>query len=164
MTRRPPDAYAIGLSKDVPAAATDGPVLDDLVDRPRWQQWSALALMPMLSTLLAPRPVLTALLGAAGRIATRRLRRVPRRSPDPTLELPDPLVLRSNALLKSPDLLIHPQQDRDDRIATLVIDRFGRGALHTRKIPCKSRKPCPQTDGLNAYICSSIWRDARSHD
>jgi hypothetical protein len=107
--------------------------------------------MAILSALLAPGAILATLGRRTGRIAAGRLRRVARRPPDPALELRDPLVLRTNALLKTLDLLVHPQQDRDNYIAALVIDRFGLNALHNRKIPCKSRKPCPKTNGLNAY-------------
>ncbi|MEA2302331.1 MAG: hypothetical protein QOE44_2866 [Solirubrobacteraceae bacterium] len=89
--------------------------------------------------------------GESGRIGARRQRRVTRRAPNPPLELSDPLVLLGYALLQPPDLLIHPQQHRDDRVATLRIDRLGLRPLHTRNIPCKSRKPCPDTDRLNAY-------------
>ncbi len=47
MTRRLTDAHALGLSEDVPAAATGRPVLDDLVDRPRRQQRPPFALRPV---------------------------------------------------------------------------------------------------------------------
>jgi len=163
MTRRLASADAFVLAKDVPTAPPRRPVLDDVVDRPRRQQRPSLALMPTLRALLAPRPILAALGGLvlARRIAARRLRRVTRRTPDPPLELRNPLILRSDALLQALNLLVHPQQHRDDRFAALVINRFGLRAVHTRKIPCKSRKPCPTTDELNAYRTRCILQGKR---
>jgi hypothetical protein len=100
MTRRLPDCHAIDLDEHVPAPTIQRPVLDDTVDRPRRQQRPALALVAGLRALLAPRPILAALGRRARRIAARRLRRVARGPPDPTLKLRDPLVLRATRFSK----------------------------------------------------------------
>lgn len=60
MTRRLSGADAIAVSEHMPAAATHRPVLDNLIDRPRRQQQTALALMTRLRALLSPRGVLAA--------------------------------------------------------------------------------------------------------
>jgi hypothetical protein len=69
MTRRAPHTHMLGVAEDMPAAAPDGPVHDDLIDRPRGQQRTALALMPILRAVLAPRPILAPLRRAARQIA-----------------------------------------------------------------------------------------------
>jgi hypothetical protein len=52
--RRLPLGDQVGLTEHVPARAPGGPVLDDLVDRPRRQQRTALALMLGLRSLRPP--------------------------------------------------------------------------------------------------------------
>jgi len=91
--RRRTDRDPVGHTEPMPAGAVSRPVLDDLVDRPRRQQRAALALMPWLSALLAPRRVLAAPWRRAGRIGAGRLRQVPRRALGLALELRDPLLL-----------------------------------------------------------------------
>jgi len=108
-------------------------VLYDLIDRPRRQQPPALALMPRLSARPAARRILAALRGAR-RIGARRLGGVARGPLALALELRDPLILLGHPLLKTPDLLVHPQQHRDDRLTPLPIDRLGLFTLHTTTI------------------------------
>ena len=166
--RRRTDRDPVGHTEPMPAGAVSRPVLDDLVDRPRRQQRAALALMPWLSALLAPRRVLAAPWRRAGRIGAGRLRRVPRRAlgrrarqiaagrtrrvtrrtPNPALKLRDPLVLLGDALLQPLDLLVHAQQHRDDDILALLVDRLGLSALHTPEFD--AARLCPP-DQLNAY-------------
>jgi hypothetical protein len=84
--------------------------------------------------------------------------KIARQTPNPPPELRDPLLLLPNTLLQALDLLIHPQQHSDDRVAPPVIDRFGLSALHTHKIPCKPSKPSPQTEALNAFDLGMLCR------
>ena len=108
MTRRLAGAEAIAVSEHVPAATTCRPVLDDLIDRPRRQQRTALALMTGLTALLTPRGVLGALRRLARRIAARRLRRVTRRALGRALQLRDPLVLTRHPRRQLLDLRLQP--------------------------------------------------------
>lgn len=153
MTRRLPNAHTLVRAEDKPATATAGQCSTTSSTAHTASNGRPLPSWPSCAPCFAPRPILAALRGPAlaRRIAAGRLRGGARRAPDPTLELRDPLVLHSDALLKALNLLVHPQQHSDDRFAALVIDRFGLDALHNYKIPCKSRKPCPRTDELNAY-------------
>ena len=155
-----PDRDPLGLAEHVPAAASRRPVLDDLVDRPRRQQRPALALMTGLRALLAPRPVLAAPRRRARRILTGRRRRVARRR-DPAgaqaaRSAPPAAATRS---VSRCDLLVHPQQHRDDHLAALVIDRLRLSALHASRFD--ARRLCPP-NRLNAYpfilICSAFAR------
>jgi hypothetical protein len=110
------------LGECVPAAAAIGPVLDDLIDRPRRQQPAALALMTGLGALSTRRAPLRAW-RCSRRVLARRQRRIPRRPRELPLELLDP----AHQLL---DLTIHPQQDLNDRLTTRVIDRPRLRPLH----------------------------------
>src|SRR5829696_5527780 len=153
--RRRTDRDPVGHTEPMPADAVSRPVLDDLVDRPRRQQRAALALMPWLSALLAPRRVLAAPWRRAGRIGAGRLRRVPRRALGLALELRDPLLLTRDPRRQLLDLRRQPlilrrqrQQDLDSGIATLVTDRLRLGPLHSTRFD--SARLCPPTQ-LNAY-------------
>jgi transposase-like protein len=101
-----------------------------------------------LPTLLAPRAALAAPRRRARRILTRRQRRVTRVAPQPTLERDDPLFLPGDALGQPLDLLVHPQQHRDNHLAALVIDRLRLGAFHASTFG--ARRLCPP-NRLNAY-------------
>ncbi len=79
--------------EDVTAATALGPMLDDLVDRPRRQQRPTLALMTRLGALPTPRRILATPGRAGGRIGARRKRGVARTTIQPPLELRDPLIL-----------------------------------------------------------------------
>jgi hypothetical protein len=53
------------------------------------------------------------------------------------------LALLGDLLGQLLDLLVHPQQDGDDRLPALVVDRFGLGALHAKRFA--GRRLCPPT-------------------
>ena len=80
-------------AKTWPQSTALGPMLDDLIHRPRRQQRAALALMPGLGALFATRWILATPRRAGRRIGARRQRRVTRAAVQPTLELGDPLIL-----------------------------------------------------------------------
>src|SRR5580698_4405205 len=102
-------------------------MIDNLIDRPRRQQRTPLALMSRLTALPAPRRILLALGRATRRIRARRLRTVARTTTQP------PLVL-----------LRQRQQHRDDRITTLLIDRLRLDALHASYFD--TAQLCPPTN------------------
>src|SRR3954471_18582227 len=131
-------ADQLALGEDVSAAALAGPVIDELIDRPRRQQRAALALMPRLGARLAARWILAAPRRRAWRIGAGWLRRIARGARQLALQRRDPLVLASDLRGQLLDLRLKPlvlrrqrQQHRHDRIATLPIDRLGLAALHT---------------------------------
>jgi excinuclease ABC subunit A len=62
----------------------------------------------------------------------------------PTLQLLDPLALAPHRLSELGDLAIHPQQDLDHDLPTLVIDRLRLQALHTTRFDAP--KLCPPTN------------------
>ena len=145
----------LGRAEHVPTVAAIGPVLDEPIDRRHRQQLPPAALMAGLGALAAARTTLAPLGLSRRRILAGRLRGVARGPPQPALELGDPLVLARHTLGQPPDLIIHPQQDRDHRVTALVIDRLGLGALHTTEFAALAL--CPP-DRLNAYhkplVCS----------
>ncbi len=162
MTRRLPGADAIAVSQHMPAAATRRPVLDNLIDRPRRQQRTALALMTGLRARLSPRGVLAAPRRRARPIGARRLRRVTRRALGRALELRDPLVLTRDPRRQLLDLRLKPRvlrrqrkQHIDDDVAAPVIDRLSLTALHTTTFDTAAL--CPP-DRLNAYAKPRLSR------
>lgn len=168
--RRRADRDAVGIAEHAPAAALRRPVLDDLIDRPSWQQRAALALMPRLGARLAPRRILAAPQRRARRVGTRRLRGVPRRPAQLALQRRDPLILRADLRRQLGDLRLKTlvlrrqrQQHPHDGIAALLIDRLGLAPLHTTRFDRPTL--CPPTQ-LNAYekapLCGAFSnRDGR---
>ena len=155
MTRRIPNSDALLLTELVPATTAGRPMIDDFIDRPRRQQRTALALMPGLSALLAPRRILPAPRRPVRCISARRLRRVTRRALGRALELRDPLVLTRDLRRQPLDLRLKArvlrgqcQQHLYDGITALRIDRFGLRPLHTTRFD--EAALCPP-DRLNAY-------------
>jgi hypothetical protein len=144
LTRR----RVLAIAEDVPASAAAGPVLYDLIHRPRRQQRTALARVPRLSALRSPRAVLAAPWRATRGIGARGCRGVARVASELALELLDPC-------LELLDAAIHRQQDLDNRLASCVIDRFGLRALHTPIFD--SAGLCPPGP-LNAYENPAISR------
>src|SRR3954452_13036958 len=149
-------ADQLALGENVPAAALAGPVIDELIDRPRRQQRAALALMPRLGARLAARWILAAPRRRAWRISAGRLRRIARGARQLALQRRDPLVLASDLRGQLLDLRLKPlvlrrqrQQHRHDRIATLPIDPLGLAALHT---PEFAVGPLCPPHRLNAYL------------
>jgi hypothetical protein len=143
------------LGELVPAVATIRPVINHLIDRPRRQQRTAVALMPGLATLTATRRILTAPGRRPWRIDARRLRRVTRASVQPPLELRNPLILPRNPGSQDLNLRLQPlvlrrqrQQHLNDRVPALLLDGLRLGALHTAYFDAPEL--CP-TDQLNAY-------------
>ena len=65
MARRLADRDPLALGEHVAAAAALGPMLDDLVDRPRRQQLTTVPLMPRLAALRRPERSLPAPRGGA---------------------------------------------------------------------------------------------------
>jgi hypothetical protein len=104
MTRRLAIGDPLRHTEDVPAATLAGPLIDELVHRPRWQQRPALAAMARLRTLLATRGILAAPGRRARRVGARRLRRVSRRTLRHALKLRDPLLLTRQPRRQRPDL------------------------------------------------------------
>ncbi len=118
------------------------PMLDNLVDRARRQQLTAVTLMAILGALLATRSVLAARLPAlARRIRARGCRGVARAAIQLALQLLHPHF----ELL---DAAIHRQQHLDYSLAPRVIDRLRLHALHTTRFD--EAELCPPTP-LNAY-------------
>jgi hypothetical protein len=64
--------HPVRLAKDVSTPAQAGPMVDDLVHRPRWQQRPPTTLMAGLPTRFAPRTILPASRRAPRRIRARR--------------------------------------------------------------------------------------------
>jgi hypothetical protein len=142
------DRDPLVLGEHVTAVAAIRPMIDDLVDRPRRQQRAALALMPRLAALPAPRRILAAPGRRARRIDARRLRRVARAAVQPPLQLRDPLILTGNPGRQALDLRLQTlvlrrqrQQHRDDRVTALLVDRLRLGALHTQNSTRQSYVP-----------------------
>lgn len=140
------------LSKDVPAATSRWPVLDDIVHRARWQQLTPIALVPGLAAGFTPGGILATprRRGRQGRARWRRA--IARTAIQPPLKLREPLVLTSNPSFQPPDLLIHPQQHRHHNLAALAINRLSLHTLHTNKFD--KAQLCRPTQ-LNAY--SFLW-------
>jgi hypothetical protein len=151
MARRLPIGDQLRLAKDMAAAALAGPVIDDLVDRPRRQQRPTLALVAGLAPGLAPRPILAPPRRRARRILTRRLRRVPRRALGLALQLSDPPLLRLHTLLQARDLLVHPQQHRDHDLTTLLVDRLRLRPLHASNFDAPRLCPPGPTERLQVF-------------
>jgi hypothetical protein len=149
MARRRPDGDTIALAEHVPARAPLRPMLDHVVDPPRRQQRPPMTLMPRLPTLRSPRPILAAPRRRPRRILARRQRRIARVSPQPPLQLSDPLLLLTNPFGQTLDLLVHPQQHRDHDLTALVVDRLRLGAFHASTFD--ARPLCPP-NRLNAYL------------
>ena len=163
MARRLARRDALGLGEHVPALAVHGPVLDDLINRPRRQQRPSLALMAGLRTRLAARRTLAAL-GRAGRVLARRLGGVARRALALALELRDALLLATHLCRQRLDLLDQPlvvrgelQQHPRHGVAALVVDRLGLGPLHTTRFA--AARLCPP-GALNAYGNVRLSRDS----
>ena len=134
----------LGFDEGMPAATALGPVLDDLVHRPRRQEWATLALVTGLSALFTTRWILATLRCAGGRIGARGNRRVTRAAIQPALELSDPLILTSDTLSEHLDLTIHPQKHLHHDLPALVIDRLRLNPLHTKRFD--STPLCPPTN------------------
>src|SRR5665213_316820 len=131
-------------------------MINNLVDRPRRQQRTTLALMAGLAALTTTRRVLPAPWRRSRRIDTRRLRAVARAAIQPPLQLRDPLILARNPSGQALDLRLQPlvlrrkrQQHRDHRIPAPVVDRLRLNTLHTPGFDAPEL--CPP-DQLNAYI------------
>jgi hypothetical protein len=144
MARRVAVGDPLALGEDVATPARAGPVVDELVHRPRRQQRPARALVAGLGALLAARAILATPGRRARGIRAGRLRRVARVATQPTFQLRDPLLLLGHALLQPLDLLVHPQQHRNDDVLALLVDRLGLVPLHTTGFD--GRGLCPPTD------------------
>jgi len=132
LTHRHPEAFAEYMA----AIAARRPVIDDLIDRPRWQHRAPTALMAWLPARIAPRTVLPAPRCSPRGISAGRPRRVPRILGELTLELLDPHL----QLLDTP---VHRQQDFDYSLTPRPIDRLRLRTLHTPIFD--EAKLCPPT-------------------
>ena len=142
MARRLPDRDTLDVGEHVAAAATLRPMIDQLVNRPRRQQLATMTLMTGLATLRASRAILPAPTRRhTRRILARRQRRIPRVTPQLTLELLDPR-------LKLPNPAIHRQQHLNHSLTARVVDRLSLSALHTPTFDAP--ESCPPYQ-LNAY-------------
>src|SRR5664280_2323768 len=137
--------------EDMAALTPRRPVLDDLIHRPRRQQWPTLALMTRLSALPATRAILVPSRRCTPRISAGRLRAIPRTAIQPTLKLRDPLALTRHLRTQRLDLRVHPQQHPDHNFPALGKDRLSLSPLHTTTFD--SAELCPP-DQLNGY---QIW-------
>jgi hypothetical protein len=134
-------AHALLLREQMPARATQRPMLDDLVDRRSRQQLATTPFMTGLRALTATRrPALTTQADSARRIRARRCRRVPRITPQLPLELLNPRLQLS-------DPAIHRQKNLNHSLPTSVIDRLSLSPIHTPNFDNALWKPAP----LNAY-------------
>jgi hypothetical protein len=131
---------------------------DHLVSRPRRQQLTTMPLMTRLPALFVTRAPLR-LRWLLRSILARRLRRVPRVPSKPPLQLRDPLILPSDPHGQRLDPRVHPQQNLDHDLTTLVIDRLSLNPLHTTRFD--SAQLCPP-DQLNAYAKRSWCRSSSS--
>lgn len=129
------------------AAAALRPVLEDFIDRPRRQKLSPMALVTILGAAFATRGI-PAALGLAGRIGTRRSRRVARGAIQPALKLGDALILTRYTPLQATDLLIHAKENHDHDLTALVIDRLSLSTVHASKFD--TTELCPP-NRLNGY-------------
>jgi hypothetical protein len=68
MTCRLRSSHPFGLAEDVPTPTARRPMIDHLIDRPRWQQRPPMTLMPGLATGLTPRRILAPLGRSSRRI------------------------------------------------------------------------------------------------
>ena len=169
VARRLTEGSALLCAEDVPAAATLGPVLDDLVHRPRRQQRATVALMAILGAPLPARGILTASRTRRS-VRARRARGVARALPQLPLE---PLHPRLELL----DAAIHPQQDLDDDLPTSVIDRLRLGAvtpsltlyLETERLRVRGRRRerhllGPRAEFAELSDCGFVDRPVRGGD
>ena len=125
---------ALAFVKAVPAAAASRPVVHHPIDRLGWQQLAPLALMSGLGALRPPGGIGPLSLRRTWWVLARWRRGVTRVAIQALLELGDPLLvsggLLGDLLAQLLDLFVHSQQHRDDRLAALLVDRLGLGALH----------------------------------
>jgi len=113
-------------------------------------------LMTSLPALLTTRPALRLRRRLLRRpILTRRLRRVPRILSKPPLQQRDPLILPGDPLAQRLDLRVHPQQNLDHDLTTLVIDRLSLRTLHITRFD--NAELCPPNQ-LNAYLNDLLSR------
>jgi hypothetical protein len=147
VARRLAHRAALLRGEHMPAAAARRPVLDYLVDCPRWQQRPAVPLVAILGALLAATGILTPRRGA-GQVRTRRARGVARALPQLSLELLHPRL----QLLDTP---VHPQQNLDNSLTPSVIDRLRLSALHNPRFDTPGL--CPPNP-LNGYEKAEICR------
>ena len=137
MTRRLAHRHPLGLAEHVATPTAAGPVIDELINRPRRQQLAPMTLMPGLPAGLAPRGVLAAPRGAPRRILSSAAATNYASSGQLTLEPLDPrLELRDPA--------IHRQQHLDYRLTPRVIDRLSLSPLHTHRFD--NAQLCPPTN------------------
>src|SRR5262249_32374256 len=127
---------SLPLAEEVTATAALGPVLDDLVHRPRRQQLPPVALVVGLGAAPLARGVLAARRGT-GRIGARWTRGVARA----LLQLPLEFL---HTCLKLLDAAVHPQQHLDDDLSSGVVDRLRFDALHAEGVDAEGL--CPLTD------------------
>ncbi len=123
-----------------------GPMLDHLIHLLRPDKPPVPALMPLLATALALRPLPARPFGSRRRILRRRQRRVPRTPVQPTLELGnptlEPLVHLHQTLVRC-DQIIQPKQQPDSRLAITIQDRPRLSPVHTNTFAAWTEVPSP---------------------
>lgn len=60
VARRLTQRIPVAVAEDIAAVAARRPVLDELINRPRWQQWTPVTLMTRLPARFSPRRILAA--------------------------------------------------------------------------------------------------------
>jgi hypothetical protein len=132
LTHRDP----VGFAEHVATPATTGPVIDQIIHRPRRQQRAPMTPAPGLPARFTPGAILATLRPAPRRIRARRPRGITRVPGQLTLKLLHPHLQLLNAA-------IHRQQDLNYSPTPRVIDRFRLNALHTTEFD--RAQLCPPT-------------------
>ena len=140
MTRRLTSRDPFRLADHAAAAAPVGPMLDDLVDALERLEPAAVAGMTRLPARLSPRRLLLSL-RRPRRILARRQRRVPRAPVQPPLELLHPSRQLRDLRVLGSDPLRQRHKHRDNRVATLLVDRLRLSPLHTTKFDIQAEDP-----------------------
>lgn len=134
-------AQVLLLGEAMPAPAARRPMVDHPIDLTLCKQRPPVTGMTGLATLLAPRSRLSPALRRMWRILARRRRRIPRIAIQPLLEILDTSdQLRDLSVLRV-DPRRQRQQDGDDRLAPLLIDRLRLGPLHTARFAAPAADP-----------------------
>lgn len=149
------DGATLRFAEDVAAGAARGPVLDELIERRQRRQTTTVAWMAGLGAASASRGRSRAALRRGRRIQAGGQRGVARVAAQAPLQLGEALLLLGEALSQLGDLLPEEsvlgrelKQHGDDRLASLLIDRLGLGALHAQRVRGAGVSACLRPLGL----------------
>ena len=121
-------------------------MLEELVHPLGPNKLTVAALMPLLATALAPRPLPARPLRSRRRILRRRQRRVPRTPVQPTLQLGNPTLeppIRLHQTLVRHDQIIQPKQQPHSRLAITIQERPRLSPVHTNTFAARKEVPSP---------------------